>query len=824
MQVASTIDTASSANIGGGETEEFGLVQDASFLMMLSKNLYTNQNLAPIREILCNAWDIHIEAGKTDTAIEIEITKDLDLVIRDYGFGIPQRDIKKVYGTYGLSTKANNDAVTGGFGLGSKSPFAYVDSFRVISICEGTKTIYNMSAATVNNGGKPGITPIATVATEEPNGITVTFRLQEEDVSEMLDYIKAIVQHGAMKATLKVGSNEAYELPVMELGTEPGSYAIEDPRDGWYYGYMGSHQIYVRYGAVIYPMLDTPGTHRALELLEEFLDLINVKRLVVQAAPGSLTLQPGRETLSSSKMTENGLTDLCVQLVEKLERDIIAQIPDAMNRLEAKLRAYKNLRGQSGKLHSRVDYWGEIDVTPIRLYMRSNLGIQYRAKYDERMQKAEHAGYCATHQFKHNVKATRNWHRIRRMALAGAGYSSYSQRYDHFKKTHILKPMTKVVQDSEGVLKQKNLRIYTGSSYHRYIHDRDLLSHVNDFDDIRHMVVNPIVVVTKRILSICRSLDHCPGMETNKPVWIYSVSGIDRNVDKVIAALETRYKVIDLTVDHAWDPVAMEALEAKKKKAKAKADGTVKARPKNLMASIINFYAHKDQSYSNSMLVATRVTVTTDNPLFFVEPQQVARSGSLGVFGNFHLLSEEEKQRGVMVRNGTELNMAVKRGALPANEYFARKFYETVTDPAFEKYLTKHRQIAVRDQMYIRSGELKLARLMGFSLKDYEKLYYHPVYEKLWEQVKNTGVGNFKDYLTPEECDNYSRIQTLKMTVLKVKEKLDIIDDDPVIGCFGSLSRLYKVIRLNPDRKAAIKSLVSIAIKHGTKRNEDSVN
>ena len=83
---------------------------------------------------------------------------------------------------------------------------------------------------------------------------------------------------------------------------------------------------------------------------------------------------------------------------------------------------------------------------------------------------------------------------------------------------------------------------------------------------------------------------------------------------------------------------------------------------------------------------------------------------------------------------------------------------------------------------------------------------------------------NFKDYLTPEECDNYSRIQTLKMTVLKVKEKLDIIDDDPVIGCFGSLSRLYKVIRLNPDRKAAIKSLVSIAIKHGTKRNEDLVN
>ena len=824
MQVASAIDIASSANIGGGETEEFGLVQDASFLMMLSKNLYTNQNLAPIREILCNAWDIHIESGKTDKAIEIEVTKDFDLIIRDFGSGIAQRDIKKVYGTYGLSTKATNDAVTGGFGLGSKSPFAYVDSFRVISICEGIKTIYNMSAATVNNGGKPGITPIASMPSSEPSGITVTFRLQEEDVSEMIGYIKAIVQHGAMKATLKVGDNNAYELPVIELSSEPGSYTIDDPNDSWYYGYMGRHQIYVRYGAVIYPILDTPGTHKAVQMLEEFLDLISVKRLVVQAAPGSLTLQPGRETLSSSKMTENGLTDLCVNLVEKLERDIIAQIPAAMNRLEKKLWASGPFRGSAGSIRRRVDWWEEVSPTPIRLYMKSSLGIQYRSKYNDRMDKAERSGYNKKHFFKGNDKATRLWQRIRRLSIE-AGYSNHVKAFNRFKRVMIMKPMGKLFHEHQGLLKPKNLRTSSGRGYGRYLYDKNLLDHFNEFEELHKLVIDPVVVVTKRIRNITHSLEHCPSLASSSlPVWIYSVSAMDKNIPEVLAAFRKNYRVIDMTIDNEWDPVAMEALEARKKKAKEKATGVVKARAKNLLASIVNFYAHKDQSYNNSMLIVTRVTATTDSPLFFVEPSQVQRGGGLGLFGNFHLLTEEEKQRGVMVRNGTEKNMAIKRGAVPANDYFARKFYETVADPAFEKYLTKHRQIAVQREMHISSGELKLARLLGFSLKDYEKLYYHPVYERIHSQIQSTGVGNFKDYLTPEECDNYARIQSLKMTVLKVKEKLDIIENDPVMRCFGSLSRLYKVIRLNPDRKAAIKSLVSIAIKHGTKPNEDSAN
>ena len=819
MQVANVQETASSANIGGGVTEEFGLVQDASFLMMLSKNLYTNQNLAPIREILCNAWDIHIESGKTDTPIEITITPELDLIIRDYGSGIAQRDIKKVYGTYGLSTKANNDTVTGGFGLGSKSPFAYVDSFRVISICEGIKTIYNMSAASVNNNGKPGITPLSTVATEEPNGITVTFRLRQEDVDEMRSYIFAIVKHGAMNAVFTEGDVVRREMDKIELGTEPGSYALDDPRDSWFHGYMGHGTVFVRYGAVIYPMLDTPGTHKALELLEEFTDLINVKRIVVQATPGSLTLQPGRETLSSSKMTERGLTDLCVNLVQKLEKDIIDKIPQAMNELEQRLRDYRITRNTRGGLRSRVNFWDEIFPSSVRLYMMSKLGIQYRAKYEERMIQAEKHGYNKKHVFKTSVKATKLWKRVRSIGLSGK-YNNYVTAFTQFRRTMIMKPIAKLFCESNGVLKPKCLRMLRQSSYNGYVYKDQFMDNVSDFEDARRLIENPIIVVSKRIKKIEESVECCPALDGPQLVWIYHVGTMERNIPAIIAELEKYFTVVDLTVDNEWDIVAMEAKAEREFKASKRAANPIKPRSKNKMASIVNYYANKNQSYNNLSLCNTLVTLEADKPLFYVQPHEVYKSGGLGKFANFHTLTEDEKKNGIMVRNGVEQNMAIKRGAVSVNAYFARVFYEKASDPAYETYRTKYRKIGIKWELGILSGELRLARMMGFYMKDYDKMYHDPVKEILGDSIRETSVSDLKEYLTPEELDNYQRIRGLTLTPIKAVAKLEIIERDPVIRRFGSLVALESIIRTFPDRKAAIKSLVSIAIKNGTKKDD----
>ena len=83
MQVAHAQDHVTHAFLGAKESRAVGISDDPAFFQILSSTLYKDQKLAVVRETLCNAWDAHIEAGKTDLPIEITID-DEELRIRDY--------------------------------------------------------------------------------------------------------------------------------------------------------------------------------------------------------------------------------------------------------------------------------------------------------------------------------------------------------------------------------------------------------------------------------------------------------------------------------------------------------------------------------------------------------------------------------------------------------------------------------------------------------------------------------------------------------------------------------------------------------------------
>ena len=117
MQVSHVQDHCTHAVIGGKQSIEFGISTSAEFFNILSSTLYKDQILAVVREVLCNAWDAHIEAGCTDRAVQITLTNDT-FTIKDFGKGIHHDDMGLIYGTYGNSTKKNDGNQTGGFGLG----------------------------------------------------------------------------------------------------------------------------------------------------------------------------------------------------------------------------------------------------------------------------------------------------------------------------------------------------------------------------------------------------------------------------------------------------------------------------------------------------------------------------------------------------------------------------------------------------------------------------------------------------------------------------------------------------------------------------------
>ena len=322
MKVTHVEDHVTHAVISGAQAIDFGISDSPEFFNILSSTLYTDQKLAVIRETLCNAWDAHIEFKCEDLAVDIKLD-DKYLIIRDYGPGIAPKMIGPVYGTYGGSTKTNNGEVTGGFGLGCKAPFAYVDDFEVTSFHDGKYTIYRLSKSNAEVGGKPSIVPVVSDIPTQEHGLQVKIAVKNSaDRARFEQLITRIVQNGAMKMKLN-----GTELPTL-------------PFDDMVHDFMLTKKkvqenfcaITIRYGNVIYPIQKEETYAHEWDEIISFLNRIasgynhyhsNDKwSLVLQAAPNTVSVTPSRESLSNQKHTLATITELMREFLSVRDKEL----------------------------------------------------------------------------------------------------------------------------------------------------------------------------------------------------------------------------------------------------------------------------------------------------------------------------------------------------------------------------------------------------------------------------------------------------------------------------------------------------------------------
>lgn len=116
----------------------------AHIFSILRNQLYSDKILAVIREYSTNAMDAHVEDG-VSRPFEITLPTPLnpEFIVRDFGKGLSQEDIVEVFASYGESTKRLSNSFTGMLGLGSKSAFAYTNSFVVKSRYNGVEYTYS---------------------------------------------------------------------------------------------------------------------------------------------------------------------------------------------------------------------------------------------------------------------------------------------------------------------------------------------------------------------------------------------------------------------------------------------------------------------------------------------------------------------------------------------------------------------------------------------------------------------------------------------------------------------------------------------------------
>ena len=323
---------------GSFEQSNYTIEATAKAFSILSDQLYSNKVRAVVRELSTNAYDSHVDAGKSDTPFEVHLPSSMEphFAIRDYGTGLGHDDCMHLYTTYFRSNRTGSNDAVGCMGLGSKSPFAYSDSFTVESFFDGEHRTYN---AYKNEEDEPVFALLNTKITHEPNGLKVSFPVASNaynnDFDEFVDEAEDLYKF--FKVQPKI-TGQSIEI-------KPDEYIIEG--DGWAVRKRngGAYGVYAIMGQVAYPIdVDQFNNNKDHETYSILKTNLNITFDI-----GELSVTPSRESLSYNKHTVASITKRCAEIKENAEKVAEEAVSEAETLWDARL-SYVSITKTNGLL------------------------------------------------------------------------------------------------------------------------------------------------------------------------------------------------------------------------------------------------------------------------------------------------------------------------------------------------------------------------------------------------------------------------------------------------------------------------------------------
>lgn len=301
---------------GTDKVKHFTAKIDAKFFSIMFDKLYSNKIAAVVRELSTNAYEIHQECNKEHVPFHVKLPSwsDMNFIIRDYGTGLTEHEVDRIYTRVFESTKDSSNILGGGFGLGSKSAWAYCNSFIVNSYVNGTKYSYFFIK---DSSGCPSYTLADKSHTTEENGLEVCISVNSGDVDEFR--LAAQNTYKWFKHKPKVTGNSRY-------------VAVEKPvplihGDGWEYCNQSNTPVAVM-GNISYTLSNYPKTNQFL-----------VPGLVLYFNIGEISPAPNRETLSFDKTTIANIDKRLQEIGAVIQTNIEDQIKGCKNFWEAVIKA-----------------------------------------------------------------------------------------------------------------------------------------------------------------------------------------------------------------------------------------------------------------------------------------------------------------------------------------------------------------------------------------------------------------------------------------------------------------------------------------------------
>lgn len=312
---------------GLGEIAEMGIELSGKAFRSLIDAIYSRKIEAPIRELSTNCLDSHTEAGIIQPFdIHLPTMMEPTFYVRDYGISMTDEFVRTRFKNLFDSTKdgAKSADVTafdpnktvGSWGLGSKSPFAYIDTLTLTCWLDAEIRIYSIF---IGENGRPCVAGVHTGPTTESDGLKVEFAVKPSDIEEFEEAAIRVFKG------FNLLPNGLPTQVLAEVQTEPrytGSFFKTFDTN-----YLGAG-FFARQGCVIYPIdldrIDTDTTGFG-----------NIGQSVVIDFPiGSIEYTNSREFLAYTEETVAALTARFIEFRDELSSQINTTFAGIKNRFQ----------------------------------------------------------------------------------------------------------------------------------------------------------------------------------------------------------------------------------------------------------------------------------------------------------------------------------------------------------------------------------------------------------------------------------------------------------------------------------------------------------
>jgi len=341
----------------------FNIKATGKAFKILSDGLYSDKITAIIRELSCNAYDAHVQAGKSNVPFLVQLPNQFEPVFRvkDTGTGLCHNDVMNLYTTYFESTKNDSNDFIGCLGLGSKSPFSYIggtSSFNITSNFHGKKRQYS---AFINENGFPKINLMAESDTDEENGLEISFNVKSHDFNEFKYKAEKVYRYFKTKPII-TGIDDI-KIDEIKYSLNGEKWGLRDDSS-----YSGALAIM---GNVCYPIHPFTSNNEDDYYIANIEQKHNINKLIGLPIDfffeiGELEVAASRETLSYDESTINSISALFKNLVEEINTNVHHSIKNCATLWDARIKISHLMKNQYTSLKSLIKddnfKWGDVTI------------------------------------------------------------------------------------------------------------------------------------------------------------------------------------------------------------------------------------------------------------------------------------------------------------------------------------------------------------------------------------------------------------------------------------------------------------------------------